>query len=116
MSDTNRNLLKWIPRILAIMFLLFMSLFALDVFSEDYSIWETLIALFMHLIPSYFLIAVIIIAWRWSTIGGILFLLLGTFSVFFFNTYRDPISFMIISLPAFILGALFIWDNMTSDD
>ena len=44
--------LYWAPRILSIIFAGFISLFALDVFNEGHSFWETLLALAVHLIPT----------------------------------------------------------------
>ena len=107
--SNNKRLLIWIARGFAILFILFISMFALDVFSEGYNWWETFVALFMHLIPSYFLIAVTVIAWRRPALGGILFILLGIISIVAFNTYREFIGFMIITMPSFIIGALFWW-------
>lgn len=90
--------------------ILFLGLFALDIFGEGYDLGETLIALFMHLIPSLLLLLALLIAWRWRVIGGILFLVLGKISVIFFNTLQDPITFGLVSLPVFIIGLLFIMD------
>ncbi|MFC1960524.1 hypothetical protein ACFLYO_07430 [Chloroflexota bacterium] len=100
----------WLPRILAIVFSGFLAIFALDVFSEGYSFGETLVALFMHLIPSLMVLVVLGIAWKWPLVGGVLFLALGIFSVFFFNTYQDLITFLLISLPVFVVGLLFLLD------
>jgi len=70
--------LHWVPRILGIVFILFVSLFAVDVFGEGNSILETLTALVIHLIPSFLLLAALLISWRWSW-AGFLFILLGMF-------------------------------------
>ncbi|NDJ52542.1 MAG: hypothetical protein GYB68_05565 [Chloroflexi bacterium] len=106
-----RQALHWAPRILAILFALFLSLFALDVFGEFDTIGETLIALFMHLIPTFILLAAIVIAWRWPFAGGLLFLALGLISVVFFRTAQEFISFMLVSAPALLIGAMFLWDG-----
>jgi hypothetical protein len=58
------------PRILAILFAAFLSVFALDVFGEGYWFWGTIRALFMHLIPTMIVLAALIIAWRWEGVGG----------------------------------------------
>ena len=55
-------MLKWTPRVLTILFILFMAIFALDVFGE-YSFPLILVALFMHLIPNFILIGVLLVAW-----------------------------------------------------
>lgn len=103
--------LYWLPRILAVLFILFISLFALDVFSEYQTIAEIALALFMHLIPSFLLIIATVIAWRWRFMGGILFVLLGTVSIFFFNSYEHILTFLLVSLPPILLGLLFIWES-----
>jgi len=103
--------LYWLPRILAVLFILFISLFALDVFSEYQTIGEIALALFMHLIPSFLLIIATVIAWRWRFMGGVLFVLLGTVSIFFFNSYEHILTFLLVSLPPILLGLLFIWES-----
>ena len=50
-----KKFLVWAPRIAGILFILFISLFALDVFEMRLGVWGTLFALFMHLIPSILL-------------------------------------------------------------
>lgn len=108
----NKKYLKYLyylPRTLAIIYIIFISLFALDVFSE-YKFPEVLLALFMHLIPTFILIAITILAWKKELIGGITFILLGIFFTFFFNTYNNPISFLIITLPLILIGILFLFN------
>jgi len=51
MKKKTKKALYWAPRIIAILFIVFISLFALDVFIEGYGFWETIVALFMHLVP-----------------------------------------------------------------
>lgn len=63
----------WLPRILAICFIGFISIFALDVFQERGTPLQIAIALFMHLIPSFVLIVVLIATWRWEWIGSLIF-------------------------------------------
>ncbi|MFN8475632.1 MAG: hypothetical protein U0822_25850 [Anaerolineae bacterium] len=60
------RVLFWTPRALLIFFILFISLFALDVFGEGYGIWGTLVALFMHLLPTWFMLALLAVSWRWE--------------------------------------------------
>jgi hypothetical protein len=59
--------------VLALLFALFVSIFALDVFGQGYGFWGTILALFMHLIPVYILLAALAIAWRWEWAGALLF-------------------------------------------
>ncbi|MBT4630853.1 hypothetical protein HOC06_01360 [Candidatus Woesearchaeota archaeon] len=102
-----KKVLFWLPRILTIIFILFISVFSLDVFSE-YSGLELLLALFMHLIPSLILTALLVVAWKWEKIGGILFILLGIGFFIFFSGYDMQIGALITTLPALVVGILFL--------
>ncbi len=77
-------------------------MFALDVFEES----QWLLALVMHLIPSFILALITFIAWRYAYWGGILFIAIGIFSLLFFN-----LETMIIFIPAVVIGALFLADG-----
>lgn len=112
MRPTSKQVFYWLPRILAILGIVFFSLFALDVFVEYETLSEIVVALAIHLIPSFILIAITVIAWRWHVVGGLLFLLLGFFSIFFFNTYENPISFALLTLPPLLVGLLFLWEGL----
>jgi hypothetical protein len=103
----KEKILLWVPRILAICFIIFMSVFALDVFGE-YKFPQVLLALLMHLIPALVLIGITVLAWKKPFIGGIVFLVLAGIFTIFFKLYKDPISFLIIGIPTIITGILFI--------
>jgi len=47
-NPIKRDWIYWTPRILSIVFVLFLALFSLDVFDGNYGFWGTLLALFMH--------------------------------------------------------------------
>ncbi len=106
--------LLWTPRILVIIYILFLSMFAFDVFGEGYGFPEVLIGLFMHLIPSLVLIALLVVAWKWPRWGGIAFLVLGVIFTIFFKTYQDLVVFLLISLPVFVVGGLFLAKSPSS--
>jgi hypothetical protein len=57
--------------------------------------------------------ALLIVAWRFERVGGAIFVLLGFVFTFFFRTYREPVSFMIITVPVLLIGTLFILDYYT---
>jgi hypothetical protein len=108
MSETMRLFLFWAPRSLAILFILFLGLFALDVFGEGLGLWGTLVALFMHLIPNFILLAVLILAWRWEWIGASLFAGLGLFYlVWAWGRFHFSAS-IFISGPLFVMAVLFL--------
>lgn len=110
-------ILHWLPRILCILAILFISLFAADSFTPGLTILEQLAAFFMHLIPSFVLVAFLLVAWKWERIGGIIFIALGLgFSpvVFMMNFNRNHsigISLGIIlaiTFPFILVGILFL--------
>lgn len=112
MTVQQNGWLTWTPRLLAMAFIAFLALFALDVFGEYTTIWETFVALFMHLLPKIILLLALVIAWRWKLLGGVIFFALGVVSVFFFGTYEHIISFLLVSAPALVIGILFFVDGM----
>ena len=67
----------WLPRIICILAILFVSLFAADAFAPGLTIWQQISAFIMHLIPSFVLLAFLIVAWKWEYVGGIIFIIIG---------------------------------------
>lgn len=111
------KILHWTPRVICILAILFISLFALDSFSPDLTIWQQIGAFLIHLIPSFVLLALLIVAWKWEYIGGIIFIIIGLgLSPFIFNhNYNMNHSvgmslgiLLMITFPFVIVGVLFI--------
>ena len=102
MNTTTKRFLFWSPRILCILFSIFLSIFALDIFYEDYGFGEMILALIMHLLPTCFIVVMLVIAWRWEGIGAILFIVLP---LFYLVMSRG--ESWIISVPLFLVGVLF---------
>lgn len=114
---TSIQLFHWLPRIICILAILFVSMFALDAFASGLTLWQQLAAFFMHLIPSFVLIAFLIVAWKWEYAGGIIFTLIGLgFSPFIYTlnhtrTHSAGASIgivMMITFPFVVVGILFI--------
>ena len=108
MSTAARKALYWTPRVLCICFALFLSLFALDVFEGGRSVGQVVVALLIHLIPVYIVLAVTAISWRWEWIGAVLFAGLGIFYIVMAWGRVHPTAFFAISGPAFLIGAMFL--------
>jgi len=106
-NTTTAKLLYWAPRVLGILFVVFISLFALDIFGQGYTLWETVVGLFMHLIPSFILIAALVLAWRWELVGAA-FVALGL--AYIGMTLDHPGWWLPIAGPALLLGGLFVAD------
>ncbi len=101
----------WTPRILAILFALFLSVFALDVFAEPNGFWPTLLALLMHLVPSAIVLVVLVIAWRWEALGAALFCALGIVYLILEWGRFAWTAYAFISGPLILIGALFLIDR-----
>lgn len=114
---TSIKVFHWLPRIICIIAILFISMFAADAFGPEETIWQQLVGFFIHLIPSFILIALLIVAWEWEYIGGIIFTVIGlglSPFVFMLNYNRNHSVGMslgiilMITFPFFVVGILFI--------
>ncbi len=118
LSSRLATLLRWTPRVGVLIFATFMSLFALDVFGQGTSLWETTLALMMHLVPTAVLLVVLLVAWRWPWVGGLAFLLVaGLFLWRFGGGWGDQWSLylLFVGTPA-LMGALFLANWWLRDD
>ncbi len=113
MGEKINGFIYWPPRILSILFILFLSLFSLDVIEPGLSLRQIITGLFMHNIPSLVLLIIIIISWKYEIVGGITFILAGLSYIVMIILGGTPwyltISYgMIIAGPTFVIGGLFL--------
>ena len=108
MNTSTKRVLFWTPRVLCILFAMFLSLFALDVFSEGHGFWETILALLIHLVPVYIVVIALVIAWRWEWVGAILFIPLALFYLVWSWGQFHWSAYLVISGPLFLVGVLFL--------
>jgi hypothetical protein len=113
-------IMYWLPRVIVMLAILFASVFAFDSFSTANSIWQQLLEFLIHLIPSYILLIVLLIAWKFELIGGVIFILLSVgFAPFIFmHNYQMNHSIgicleivMLINFPFLLAGILFVLDH-----
>jgi hypothetical protein len=110
--------LYWLPRVLCIAAILFVSIFALDAFSTKQTIWQNIGDFTIHLVPSFILLLILIIAWKYELTGGIIFTVTGIFMTpFIYNHNRSINHFsiaesinvvLLITFPFIVIGVLFI--------
>ena len=62
MNEKSKQVIFWAPRILVICYALFISLFAMDVLGDGHSLVDTLLALAMHLIPTFLTLLILLFA------------------------------------------------------
>jgi len=113
MSRKVNKYIYWTPRILGIIFVLFLMMFSLDVFDTGLTFWQTILALFIHNIPALILLAVLIASQKKEIVGGIIFILAGFLYILTLVTRSNFELYMIywmliIAGPAFLIGILFI--------
>lgn len=99
---------RWVPRILAILLAVFVCLFSFDVFGQGAGFWKTLAGFLIHNIPTFVLIALIVLSWRWPWTGGAGFIILGVL-YFIWSAGKGNTSTVIGILPL-VVGALFLLD------
>lgn len=97
----------WLPRLLALAFAFFLSLFALDVFQETSGFKNIVFALSMHLIPSLLVLLLLALAWKWQWTGAIGFTILGLLYIVISWGRFPLVTYFLISGPLFITGILF---------
>ena len=111
------RVLHWLPSGICILAILFISMFALDAFGSGETIWQQITDFLKHLIPSFVLLAILYVAWKWELIGGAIFIAIAlALSPFvFMHNYRmnDSIGMslgviLMITFPFVLVGALFI--------
>jgi hypothetical protein len=108
MSTRTKRLLFWSPRIIGMLFGVFLSLFALDVFGVGLSFWDSIRAFLIHLVPVYVVFIVLAFAWRWEWVGAVFFAGLGLLYIVWGWGMFPWIAYLTISGPLFLLAALFL--------
>lgn len=115
MKRKVNKFIYWTPRVLSILFIIFLALMSLDVFSPGATAGEIIIGLLMHNIPALILLTVLIISWKYEyeIVGGVVFLLAGI--LYIVLAVRSDIPWIMalvwslqIAGPAFLVGILFM--------
>ncbi len=123
MRYLSNRWLFWAPRALSIAFIAFLSVFAMDVFGEGLGFWRTALALAFHLLPSFVLVAALILAWRWEWIGASLYGVAGMLYIWWVATVSRPVPpgirviwAFLIAGPAFLIAGLFLANWLRHDE
>jgi len=104
--------LYYTPRIAGILMIIFVSLFALDVFTEGGNFWQELLGFLIHAAPAIILGILMFFAWRKPMIGFIIFGLAAVVFLRFVIMGGDFAAgnFMMFVAPLGLISALF-WIN-----
>lgn len=102
------KILYWIPRILTMLAILFMTMFSLDSFGGNETFGAKMLGFFIHNIPVLILIAILIIAWKWEVTGGTLFIIASIVGFIYFHSFSGNPGSLVVIAPFSIVGILFI--------
>ena len=98
----RKNLYRWMPRIGALAFSAFISLFVQDAFSHP---GTSAVGIIMHLLPVLFCLLVVLFAWQREWIGALAF---GTiFFIYAWQSLEHPWWIAAIGGPLLILTVLY---------
>ena len=107
MMTTSRKALLWAPRLLLIVFALFLVIFSFDVFEENKGALAIAIGFVMHNIPSMMLGLLVFAAWRREWIGALACPVLAV-AYIGWAWGRFPISvYSVMTGPLFLIAALY---------
>lgn len=108
----REKIFYWLPRYMAIFYILFLAIFALDVFIPGETIGYYLVALFIHLVPNLILTAILFIAWKYEKAGSLLF----TISFFILLAVFREKSFLwmqfLLFSPLLVVSILFLFHSV----
>jgi hypothetical protein len=102
------RVLFWSPRLLALLFAGFLSLFAFGAVTEGHGLRASTIHFVMSLLPTLVVLLSLAIAWRWEWVGASLFLGLAVAYVGV-SWGRFPLStYLVIAGPMILVALLFL--------
>jgi hypothetical protein len=104
----KEKVLLWIPRILAILAILFTMLFSIDAFDGNEPITKKLIGFLIHNVPAFLLMIALWISWKHELIGGLLFIGLSIAGSIFFGAFTGNPASLVVMGPFLVIGILFI--------
>ncbi|MBW3012230.1 hypothetical protein KY311_03520 [Candidatus Woesearchaeota archaeon] len=110
MKKKINKFVYWFPRIMSILFIVFLALMSLDIFDMGLGFWGTVLGLFMHNIPVFILTAVLIVSWKYEIVGGIAFILAGLLytGLVLTTAFRNGFEWFYLAWIAQISGVAFL--------
>jgi len=115
-QDRRMRWVRWVPRVLGLLFAAFISLFALDAFGTGEPLWRQTVGFLVHMIPTVLVIGAVIVGWRWPLMGGVLCLGLGLLYVAVAWGRASWVAYAVIVGPTWITGVLFFVDGFLSNE
>ncbi len=110
-SPRLAKVIRWAPRVAAMMIIYFISLFSFDVFGMEGSLLEKIGGFLIHNIPSIVLIVLLVFAWKRPIIGFVAFIAAAVlFAAFFVRSVEMLPNLIFFVIPILLIGLLFYAD------
>jgi hypothetical protein len=110
-SSRLAMIIHWVPRVAAIVIILFVGLFSLDVFEIKASPLELLGGFLMHNIPSIVMLVLLIFAWKRPAVGFVgFFIAAALFAIFFVRDIYALPNLLLFVFPILLVAGLFYAD------
>lgn len=104
----SKGFLYIMPRVLGILLVIFVTILAFDVFSEDGTWWQIATDFLIHLIPTAIILIVLWVACYYELVGGGLFVGLGFSYMIMAGRGGNWLASLILAGPFLLTGFLFI--------
>jgi len=105
MKAEHLRFIQWLPRVANFGIAVFLSLFAMDVFSEGYRPLQLAQNLFLHLLPALSMILILFVSWRRPMAGGLVLPLLAV--AYAWMSRHNLSAVAAISGPLLVTGLLY---------
>ena len=69
-----------------------------------------MLALLIHLVPTWIVLAILVVSWRWEWVGAVLYTAAGAFYAHFALLRHHPNWIPPIAVPLLVVAALFLWN------
>jgi hypothetical protein len=110
-SPRLAKIIHWAPRLAAILIIVFVSLFSLDVFEMEASPLELLGGFLIHNIPSISMLVLLLFAWKRPVVGFVSFLVTTIlFTIFFVRDVYSLPNLLLFVFPILLVAGLFYAD------
>jgi hypothetical protein len=114
---TAKLILHWVPRIICILAIALLIMLGFDAFEPGLTLPQQLLGFIIHSIPAFVLIVILVVAWKWELIGGIMFAAIGIGLSPYIYTHNYQMNhsvgisigiLFLINFPFILTGVLFI--------
>ena len=110
-SSSLSKIIRWAPRVAALLIIFFVGLFSLDVFGTGAPPLEVLVGFLMHNIPSIVMLVLLIVAWNRPVVGFVAFLIAAAaFAILFVRDIYALPNLLLFVLPILLIASLFYAD------